>query len=61
MNCGNCGHSKKNSRDGVYCLMFGIMVNRRHEGCRYYKEKEDVGNDTGNRNELDAAAAEAAG
>lgn len=50
MNCGVCGNSRKNSENGVYCALFGIMIHRRHQGCRYFREK-DEGNDT-DRNRL---------
>lgn len=56
--CGNCGNAKPNSRDGTYCLLFGIMIYQGHEGCRYHKGKDDVGNGK-RRDRLDAAAAEA--
>lgn len=37
--CGNCANSRENSRDGVYCLMFGIMVSKKHEGCASHLER----------------------
>jgi len=37
--CEGCEHSRKNSRDGIWCVLFGIMVHRAHEGCRYHREK----------------------
>ena len=45
LNCGNCGSSKKNSQDGVYCLLFGIMIRGKHEGCKYHRGKSGA-NDT---------------
>ena len=55
MKCGECKNSRRNSRDGVYCRMFGIMIHKDHDGCRYHNERNNEGNDTGDRNELDAA------
>ena len=61
MMCADCGYSKKNSRDGVYCRMFGIMINRKHEGCRYHRERV-VGNDTDKHGDgMDDPAENAAG
>lgn len=61
-NCGNCLKGKRACRNGVYCRLFGIMINEKHEGCKYYKEKDEGnGTTTGDRNELDASAAQAAG
>lgn len=61
MNCGTCENAKRNSVGSVYCLLFGISIRKGHEGCRYYKGKEDVGNDTGNRDGMDDPAEKAAG
>jgi len=60
-NCGNCVCAKPNGRDGAYCRMFGIMIYKEHDGCRYHKGKEDVGNDTANRDGVDDSPAKAAG
>jgi len=38
MNCGGCRNGRKNSANGIWCLLFGIMVNRNHEGCKYHEE-----------------------
>ena len=61
-NCGNCMKGKKACRNGVYCRLFGFMINERHEGCKYHKEK-DEGNDTAttDRNSVDATASQTAG
>ena len=61
MNCGKCENAKRNSRESVYCLLFGISIRKGHEGCRYFKGKEDVGNDTANRDGVDDPSEEKAG
>ena len=48
MTCRECGNSKKGSGNGIYCLMFGIMMRDGHEGCKYFTGKEE-GNDTTER------------
>ena len=37
-NCGDCGSSRKNSADGVYCVKYGIMIRADHEGCLHHTE-----------------------
>ena len=32
--CGTCVCGRRAGRDGIWCLMFGIMINRNHGGCR---------------------------
>lgn len=60
MECGKCRNARKNSKNGVYCLLFGIMIHALHSGCRYYKT-EDEGNATEEiRNSLDGAATDPA-
>ena len=41
MYCGDCWNSRGFTENGVYCRMYGIMISRNHEGCRYHKERED--------------------
>lgn len=36
MTCGGCANSRINSEEGVYCRLFGIMIHRKHEGCKYH-------------------------
>ena len=34
--CAGCANSRRNSQDGVYCRLFGIMIHRNHTGCKYH-------------------------
>lgn len=62
MKCENCGNAKTNSKQSVFCLLFGISIRKGHEGCRYHKGKEDVGYDTvKHRDGMDDPAEKAAG
>lgn len=54
MNCGTCAEARRNSKDGVYCRMYGIVIRSGHEGCKYYKGASRS-DDRGNRDGLDAA------
>lgn len=38
MTCGGCANSRRNSEEGVYCRLFGIMIHRNHEGCKYHRK-----------------------
>ena len=58
MSCGECGNARKNSEKGVYCRLFGLLIYAKHEGCRYQKAKDEGNATTGNRNDMDADAAE---
>jgi len=55
MICGTCEEARKNSRDSVYCQLYGILIYSSHEGCKYHR-KEGQTHDRGNRNDLDARA-----
>lgn len=55
MNCGTCAEARKNSQDGVYCRLYGILIYSGHQGCRYHREEGQT-HDRGNRNDLDARA-----
>lgn len=58
MLCKGCANGRRNSRDGIYCMLFGIMIHGTHRGCKYFQEK-DEGNDTDkHRHRLDDSAAE---
>ena len=35
-NCGSCRHGKPHGWAEVWCRLFGIMVTRKHEGCKYH-------------------------
>ena len=39
--CSGCANSRRNSRDGVYCVLFGIMIGAKHKGCKYHKGGAD--------------------
>lgn len=39
-NCGNCRNGRKAGGDGIWCRLFGIMINCRHEGCKSHKGGE---------------------
>ena len=58
-NCTNCLNGKQVSEKSVYCLLFGIMIRAKHEGCKYHRE--DEGNDTAGRDGVDDTAGKAAG
>ena len=45
MLCKWCQNGKTKTSGYVYCLLFGIMINHKHQGCKYFKEK-DEGNAT---------------
>jgi hypothetical protein len=36
LQCAECGNSRRNSENGVYCLKFGIMIHRSHTGCKHH-------------------------
>lgn len=40
--CKGCRNGRKNSENGIYCRLFGIMIHRTHRGCKYFKEKENT-------------------
>ena len=35
-NCENCPNGKPHGWAEVWCRLFGIMVTRKHEGCKYH-------------------------
>lgn len=39
--CDNCANGRPSGRDGVWCLFYGIMINRLHEGCRAHRGGEE--------------------
>ena len=39
--CSGCANSRRNSRDSVYCVLFGIMIGAKHKGCKYHKGGAD--------------------
>lgn len=51
--CGNCREARESGREGIYCRLYGILILRRHDGCRYHSKKEGEGNDRGHRNHMD--------
>ena len=57
-NCGSCMKGKSAGGSGIWCVLFGIMINRKHDGCRYYSVKDEGNATTGNS--ADASAKEAA-
>ena len=38
MECRWCRNSRKNSRSGVICQLFGITIHAAHQGCKYFKD-----------------------
>lgn len=40
MICGECANARKNSRDGVFCLLYGILIYAKHEGCKYHEMRD---------------------
>jgi len=56
MNCGKCENAKRNSRESVYCLLFGIMINRNHRGCKYHREGDLNENISGGHQPADQKA-----
>ena len=57
MECRWCRNSRKKGNNTVFCMLFGIMVHVMHAGCKYFREKGEGNDTTGNR--MDDPAAEA--
>mgnify|MGYP007122040853 CR=1 FL=1 len=36
--CRDCGNSRRNSENGVYCRLLGIMIRAGHDGCKYHTD-----------------------
>ena len=39
--CIGCANSRRNNRDSVYCVLFGIIIGSMHSGCKYYQGGAD--------------------
>ena len=34
--CSGCTRAREKSSSIVFCLLFGIMISRKHRGCKYF-------------------------
>ena len=47
--CGTCAESKNHECRNVFCVEYGIVINRNHPRCRYGRDKHGSGDDDVNR------------
>lgn len=38
--CYGCANSRRSGRDSVFCQLFGIQISGGHEGCLYFRGKD---------------------